>query len=872
MSILTLVFSSSSIVREFLIHQWHRKYKKSILLSEKGSFLPSNNEIEVVKKKKFAEAAQILYENEEFFISLSPDSFFHPFPSRREWENKKVMLRRGKLEYEKWLIFLSKIGYERVSIVREKGEFSIRGFIIDIFPSGSVLPVRIEMDGDEISSLKRFNPESLVMDEIEEVQIFPVEIDGHSKFAYEIPDGSSIIVESTFILNEQIVDWIVSKRYPVLILSEKGVINERILKSADKILETEPVEFDPFSFLRSKTNPLYALSVWTKDKIYRGMEVFFSYTTENGHKRLMNFLKNFGFEPFIKDGEKEFPGIYIVKKKFDKGFFDEKLKIALFPFESKFPVTEKEVREHEEIEWFEEGDIVVHRDYGIGIYRGLIKREVDGKEEELLEIEYRNGKKLFIPRSNSFLIKKYRSGGESFKRISLDTIDGRTWRRKKEKVLKSINELSEVLLEKFKKRLSIRREPYKIDEEWLKILSETFEYEETPHQIRTMEEIIEDLRREYPMERVICGDAGYGKTEIAIRTACIAAMNGRQVAVLAPTTVLAEQHYNSFLRRLKGFPLNIALLTRFAEDASKRKIKEGLVSGQIDIVIGTHSLLQKGISFKKAGLLIIDEEHKFGVEHKDIRKNFPDGVDILFLSATPIPRTLQLTLTGLRDLSRIETPPSGRLPVRTFIMEFDDDVLKRIIEDEIKRNGQIFFVHTSIDELPDIANKIKTLIPSVRLEILHGRMDGKRIERVMKKFLEREIDLLVATIILGVGIDVPTTNTIIVNNAHLFGLADLYHLRGRAGRSDLQGYAYFFVPKSPLPPDAIKRLKAFSETIEKGRGYYLAIRDLEIRGSGNILGREQWGHIYEIGFDTYMEILKDALKNLKSKNFHDIKF
>jgi transcription-repair coupling factor (superfamily II helicase) len=868
-----LVFSSSSILREFLIYQWQRIYKKTIILSEKGSLFPSENEIEGVRKRKFADLARVLYESDEFIMTVTPDSFFSSFPSRNEWEKRKIRLQKGELNLERFLVFLSETGYERVSIVRERGEFARRGFIIDIFPSQMDFPVRIEMDGDEISSLKRFNPvNQVVMDEIDAIEIFPAEIEGDSKFADEIPQGSSIIVQSAFILNDRIIDWIVSKRYPTLLLSEKGVINEKILKSADEILEPEPFEFDPLSFLRSKANPLYALSLWTKDKIYRGMDVFFSYTTESGFKRLNDFLKNFGFEPFVKGGAQNFPKIYLVSSRFTSGFFDEKLKIALFPFESKIPVSEREIREDEGLEIFEEGDIVVHRDYGLGIYRGVVKREVNGKEEELLEIEYRNGKKLFLPKSSSYLLKKYRSGGDSFRKISLDTIDGRTWRRKKERVIKSINELSEVLLEKFKKRLSMRREPYKIDEEWLKVLSETFEYEETPHQIRTMEEIVEDLKREYPMERVVCGDAGYGKTEIAIRTACISAMNGRQVAVLAPTTVLAEQHYNSFVKRLKGFPLNIALLTRWTQDAQKKEIKDGLISGEIDIVIGTHSLLQRGISFKNIGLLIVDEEHKFGVIHKDIRRNFPDGIDILFLSATPIPRTLQLTLTGLRDLSRIETPPQGRLPVRTFIMEFDEEILKRVIEEEIKRKGQVFFVHTSIDELPEIVSKIKTLIPSLRVEIIHGRMDGKRIERVMKKFLEREIDLLVATIILGVGIDVPTANTIIVNNAHLFGLADLYHLRGRAGRSDLQGYAYFFVPKSPLPADAIKRLKAFSEAVEKGRGYYLAMKDLEIRGSGNILGREQWGHIYEIGFDTYMEILKDVLKDLKSKISEGIKF
>lgn len=860
---LTLVFSTSSVLKEFLIYKWHRVHKRTLLISEKVSYLPSNNELEEIKRKKLAEIAMLLYEKEDFFISINSDSFFNPFPSRSQWERRKIKLRKGKLDLEKFFVFLSENGYERTSLVREIGEFSQRGFIIDIFPKGMEFPVRIEMDGDEISSLKRFNPENqLGMEEIEEFEIYPLALDGDSIFADEIPHNSSIVVESGFLLNDQILDWMVSKRYPVLVLSEKGVVNQKVLKSADKIIEPEPFEFDPFSFLRSKTNPIYSLSVWTKDKIYRGMDVYFSYTTENGLKRLTDFLKKFGFEFFIKEEAEhdKFPGIYLVKNRFSDGFFDEKLKIALFPFESKIPISEKEIERGEEIEGLDEGDIVVHRDYGIGVYRGEMKREVDGKQERLLCIEYRGGKKLFVPIRHSDLIKKYRSGGESFRKISLDTIDGRTWRKKKEKVVKSINELSDVLLQKFRKRVSMKRKPYKIEDEWLRVLSESFEYEETPHQIRTMEEIVEDLKRDYPMDRVVCGDAGYGKTEIALRTACICAMNGVQVAVLAPTTVLAEQHYNSFSKRLKPFPLKIAFLTRFTPKDVKREIKNGLISGEIDIVIGTHSILQKGTSFKNIGLLIVDEEHKFGVEHKDIRKNFPDGIDMLFLSATPIPRTLQLTLTGLRGLSRIETPPTGRLPVKTFIMEWDEEVLKRIIDEETKRKGQIFFVHTSIDELHQIADKIKKILPSINLEIIHGRMDGKRIEKAMKKFLEREIDLLVATVIVGVGIDIPNANTIIVNNAHLFGLADLYHLRGRAGRSDLQGYAYFFVPKGPLPPEAIKRLKAFSSALEKGRGYYLAMKDLEIRGSGNILGSEQWGHIYELGFDTYLEILEDVIK------------
>ncbi len=863
---LTVLFFSSSIIKEFFIYEWQRKYKKNIILSEKESLLPSPHEIEEVKKKKFASVACILYENEEFLISLTPKTFFAPFPSRSQWENRKFKVRIEEFDPEEFITFLSKIGYERRSVVREMGEFSRRGFIIDIFSIGTDFPVRIEMEGNEISSIKRFSPENqLAFEEIEESEIFPAELVGDSIFSSEIPEGSSIIVESGFILDEELVDWIILKKYPVLVLSEKGVINKKILQSAEKVIEPEPVEFSPLSFLHSKTNPLYALSLWTKDKIYRGMDIFFSYTTENGFKRLMDFLKNFGFEGFVKSQDLKFPGIYLVKKRFNRGFFDEKLKIALFPFESKIPVSEEKIPEYEELESLEEGDLIVHRDYGIGIYRGRVRKEVKGKEEILLEIEYRNQKKLFIPFTHSGLIKKYRNGGDSFRRVSLDTIDGKSWKKKKERVLKSINELSEILLEKFRKRICTKREPYKIENDWLKTLSETFEYEETPHQIKTMEEIIEDLKKNCPMNRIVCGDAGYGKTEIALRTACICAMNGRQVAVLSPTTVLAEQHYKTFTRRLRNFPLRIELLTRFTPETTKKKIKEGLISGEIDIIIGTHSILQKGIAFKMVGLIIVDEEHKFGVEHKDIRKNFPDTVDELFLSATPIPRTLQMAFTGLKDLSRIETPPQGRLPVKTYIMEFDEESLKKIIEDEIERSGQVFFVHTSIQELPQIADKIKSLIPSISLEIIHGRMEGKKIERIMRKFLERKIELLVSTIILGVGIDISTANTVIVNNAHLFGLADLYHLRGRAGRGEIQGYAYFFVPKSPLPSEAIKRLKAFASAIEKGRGYYLALKDLEIRGAGNILGREQWGHIYELGFDTYLEVLKDVI-NAKMKN------
>lgn len=860
----TVVFSSSSPVREFIIYLWSLKHEKIIFISDRENSFPSSREFPERRMRKICEFANRVFGSEKFLLFLSPDDLFRPFPSRTDWEKKGFSVRKGTiLGVRKFLESLSNAGYERTYLVREKGEFSQRGFIIDVFPVDSEFPLRIEMDGEEVVSLHTFNPfDQTKIDELTGAEIPPAVLPETGIFLEEVPPDSSIVIDGAFHLKEDLLHQLRERGFSVLLLAEKGVRFNKISQLFERIIEPQPEEFDPLSFFRSRQNPLHSISLWIKDKLYSGMKVFISFTTRNGEERLQKFLREFRFEPFVKSpgDSSNFPSIFPVKHRFTGGFVDPVLKVALFPFESKIPV-EKVLPYHGEYpEELEPGDLVVHRDYGICKYMGIVKKEINGKEQELLALEFRGRRHLFIPLNAAPLLKKYRSGSEFYGRVSLDTIDGRTWKRKREKLLRMVDEISEVLAERVARRRLLRRQPYEVDEEWLRKLSATFEYEETPHQLRTIQEIIEDLQKEFPMERVVCGDVGYGKTEIAVRAACICAMNGRQVAVLAPTTVLAEQHYGVFRERLSGFPLNIALLTRFTPPGLRKEIAEDLSSGKIDIVIGTHSILQRSISFKNLALLIIDEEHRFGVIHKEITRHFPETVDILYISATPIPRTLQMALAGLKDISRIETPPPMRLPVKTYIMEWDEGVLKMAVEEELRRGGQVFFVHTSIEELPTMAVLLKNLVPGIRLELLHGRMNGKTVERVMRKYIKREVDLLVATIIVGVGIDIPGANTMIINNAHLFGLADLYHLRGRVGRREIQGYVYLFIPSEPLPPDAIKRLRAFASAIEGGKGYYLAMKDLEIRGAGNLLGKQQWGHIYEMGFDAYLEILAETIR------------
>ena len=512
------------------------------------------------------------------------------------------------------------------------------------------------------------------------------------------------------------------------------------------------------------------------------------------------------------------------------------------------------------------GDYVVHQEHGIGRFEGLVKLDSTGVEREYLLIHYAGTDKLYIPTDQLDRVTRYIGMGDAIPALSkLGTAE---WTRAKTRVKENVQDIASDLLRLYSAREALQRPPYSPDSEqpWLQELEESFPYEETPDQVHSIEEVKADMERPRPMDRLVCGDVGYGKTEVALRAAFKAVLDQRQVAILVPTTVLALQHFNTFKERLKAYPVQVELMSRFRSEKEQKQVLEELALGKVDIVIGTHRLLQKDVVFLNLGLLIIDEEQRFGVVHKERLKQMRNEIDVLTLTATPIPRTLHMSLVNVRDMSVIETPPQERLPIRTAIREYDEGLIREAILREIDRGGQIFFVHNRVKGIQVIAQKLQRLIPEAKIAVGHGQMAEDQLERVMLDFASGEYDVLVATTIIENGLDIPNANTIIVNNAALFGLAQLYQLRGRVGRATHQAYAYFLYNKdTKLTPVQEKRLRAIFEATELGAGFRIAMKDLEIRGAGNLLGAEQSGFMNSVGFDLYCKLLAEAVEELQGK-------
>ena len=522
------------------------------------------------------------------------------------------------------------------------------------------------------------------------------------------------------------------------------------------------------------------------------------------------------------------------------------------------------------------GDYVVHIDYGIGRYVGLEKLQsgngkrrvaaADGESDtaECLTIRYHGGDKIYVPLDQMHMVEKY--VGKEGVVPHMDRLGGTRWQKNKEKARKAVEDIASDLLDVYASREISEGYAFSPDSHWQRELEAAFPYEETPHQLRATEEIKSDMERSRPMDRLVCGDVGYGKTEVAIRAAFKAATDGKQVALLVPTTLLAFQHYNTFKERIAAFPLKVKMLSRFVSKSEQNKILEGLKDGTVDIVIGTHRLLSKDIVFKNLGLMIVDEEHRFGVRHKERLKSLIKNVDVLALTATPIPRTLHMSLSGLREISIIDTPPRNRHPVKTEVLAFDEEVIQRAVTEELAREGQVFFVHNRVRSICSVQTFLERLLPGVRFCVAHGQMSETELERVMLAFMDHKYDVLISTMIIESGLDIPNVNTIVVNRADRFGLAQLYQLRGRVGRREQQAYAYFLVPRQlSLTEGAERRLQAMEEFEELGSGYRLAMRDLEIRGAGNVLGTQQHGHVAAIGFDLYTKMLKEAVDRARGE-------
>lgn len=510
------------------------------------------------------------------------------------------------------------------------------------------------------------------------------------------------------------------------------------------------------------------------------------------------------------------------------------------------------------------GSYVVHVNYGIGKYEGIEKIKVDGIVRDYLKIIYAGGDTLFVPVEQLDLVQKY--VGPTDNPPKLNKLGGSEWLRAKRKAKKAVEDLAKDLIQLYAKRQMVKGHAFSPDTPWQKEFEEQFPYEETEDQLRCIKEIKEDMEKDRPMDRLLCGDVGYGKTEVALRAAFKAVADGKQVAFLCPTTILAYQHYANFIERFKEFPVKIEMLSRFRTPKEQSKIIKELAEGNIDIIVGTHRLLQNDIKFKDLGLLIIDEEQRFGVVHKEKIKKLKENIDVLTLSATPIPRTLHMSLIGIRDMSVLENPPEDRFPVETYVVEFNEELIKDAILREIARGGQVYFVYNRVNGIEKMASFVKDLVPGCRVAVAHGQMEESQLEKVMIDFLNGEYDVLVSTTIIETGLDIPNVNTIIVYDADKLGLSQLYQLRGRVGRSNRLAYAYFTYRKDKVLSEvAEKRLEAIKEFTEFGSGFKIAMRDLEIRGAGNLLGAEQHGHIDAIGYDLYLKLLEEAIRNLKGE-------
>ena len=516
------------------------------------------------------------------------------------------------------------------------------------------------------------------------------------------------------------------------------------------------------------------------------------------------------------------------------------------------------------------GDYVVHVSHGIAIYDGIRRLAIDGKLQDFLILKYSDDNILYVPTYQVDLVQKYMGSKDNAHKPRVDRIGGTAWHRRKGRVKESIEQMADELLNLYAFRQARKGYSFPAEVPWQTEFEALFPYQETDDQLQAIEDVKTDMENERPMDRLVCGDVGYGKTEVALRAAFKAVMAEKQVAILVPTTILALQHYDTFEKRFQSFPINIEMLNRFRTPKEIKQIKEKLAAGTVDVVIGTHSLLSKTVAFENLGLLIVDEEHRFGVKHKEKVKQFKETVDVLTLTATPIPRTLHMSLVGIRDFSVINTPPADRLPIQTYVMPYDSEVIREAITTELARGGQVFFVHNRVQDIQNITITLQELVPDARIAVAHGQIPERELETVMLEFVRHKHDVLVCTMIIESGLDIPNVNTILINRADALGLAQLYQLRGRVGRANAQAYGYLFYPGDrSITEGAQKRLRVIEEFTDLGSGFKIALRDLEIRGTGNILGAEQHGHIVTVGYELYCKLLEEAVMALKGEKVEE---
>ncbi len=781
--------------------------------------------------------------------TLSPSTFS---------KNRFIVTLQSNIKYDDLINLLNELKYERQKFVGAKGEYAIRGFIIDVFSNSEINPARFEFDGDNLVSIRLF--------------------DIGSQRSFEAVEKYSIYAPTIAKEEALIFDHMIN---PVLMLQEKDIIDKRldIAENYKKVIECEfqpsKLIIIPNNSIPSINKNLEILEYHIKKFISEEYNVYIVADQESHATRINDLLLNYSefFQEKIDDGK-----IKILTLPIRAGFVLPQEKIAIFCehqiFDRPFYFFSKPKRKIKSpiaplLKSIQKGDYVVHSDFGIGKFIGLEQIKFDNNIQEVVKIAYQENDFVYVNINYLSKVKKFSSkDGVEPKLSKLGSLE---WKNTKNRIKEKLKDAVDELVRLYVERKSSKGYKFSPDTVWQKELEASFYYEDTPDQIKVTEEIKKDMESDFPMERLVCGDVGFGKTEVAVRAAFKCVIDSKQVAILVPTTILAEQHYNTFKDRLSKFPIEIAMLSRFVKKSEQKTILERLSKGAIDILIGTHRILSEDVKFKDLGLLIIDEEHRFGVLSKEKIRKIKKNVDTLYLTATPIPRTLNMALSGLKDISLIATPPPNRLPIITEVMRFNIQEIRQKILFEIGRGGQAFFIHDRVNSIERVTEFLQRSIPEARFGIAHGQMPSTKLERVIHEFLSKKYDVLVTTKIVESGLDMPNVNTILINRADRFGLAELYQLRGRVGRTNRQAYAYLLVPTlKSLTSTAIQRIQALEEFSELGSGFSLSLRDLEIRGAGNILGTEQSGFINSVGFDVYMKILEEAVNELKQEKYPDV--
>jgi transcription-repair coupling factor (superfamily II helicase) len=823
-------------------------------------------------------------------IVTYPESVMEKVISKRNLKKNTFQVNKGdKLSLDFLEEMLHVYNFERVDFVYEPGQYSIRGSIVDVFSYSADYPYRIDFFGDEVDTIRTFNPDDQLSVTIQkQVSIIPniqdISIEEiNDSFTDFLPPSAVIWTEDGSLIRERINNiWSQTAQR-----EESGQISGKtdlVMTGSRFIGECEKfrtIEFgkqsifgadEKFEF-HTEPQPVFnknfeLLSEKLKSNKLGGYQTFIVSESQSQIDRLRDIFSEI-------DPEIHFDPLLL---NLHSGFTDNDLKISVFTdhqifdryhkFRIRGYFSRKESISVKELTGLNPGDYVVHIDHGIGKFGGLEKIEVNGKIQEAIKLVYRDNDILYVGIHSLYRISKYKGKDDSEPRIY--KLGSGAWQKLKQTTKKRVKDIAKDLIRLYAERMSVPGYSFSPDSYLQRELEASFIYEDTPDQLSASLAVKDDMEADHPMDRLVCGDVGFGKTEVAVRAAFKSAADSKQTAILVPTTILALQHYKTFSSRLKGFPCNVDYISRHRKPADQKKIFGQLAEGRIDVIIGTHKLVGKDVKFRDLGLLIIDEEQRFGVSVKEKIKKMKANVDTLTLTATPIPRTLQFSLMGARDLSIINTPPPNRMPIVTELHGFNEEIIKEGIEYEVSRNGQVFFIHNRVENIKEIQAKISRICPHVKTAVVHGKMDGTDIENVMFDFIQGDYDVLIATTIIESGLDIPNANTIFINDAHHFGLSELHQLRGRVGRSNRKAFCYLLAPPlDNLTHEAKRRLKAIEEFSELGSGFNIAMQDLDIRGSGNLLGSEQSGFIADVGFETYQRILNEALAELRESEFTD---